>query len=305
MRKSRIAVCVLLVLCFSVFSVFSQSVTEKGADSAVETTKVNLGVMQGPTAFSSVMIDDYVQLSVFPAPADALARITKGELDFAVLPANAALSLFNRGAGIRALAIVGEGMLSLVGTADSGETVSVPGAGGTPDHMARFLFPEYQIDYSVTAPAQLAQLLIAGKCRLALLPEPFVTMVLTKNPDVKVLIDPAKRWEALTGLEQYPMSILVVSSAFAEAHPADVARVCESYRQSVKKVLSDPVAAGEKINALIGMDANVAAKAVPNCQLVFIDGARASEEAASYFDVLMKLDPQAIGGKTASEGFWY
>ncbi len=293
----------LLFLCFSMFSLFAQPASEKAPSE--DPVSVRLGVMQGPTAFSSVMLDDFVRLSVFPSPADALARITKGELDFAVLPANAALSLYNRGAGIRALAIVGEGMLSLVGTADSGDTVSVPGAGGTPDHMARFLFPEYKIDYSVTAPAQLAQLLIAGKCRLALLPQPFVTMVLSANPSVSVLIDPVHRWKALTDLDQYPMSILVVSAAFAENDPAEVGRVCESYRKSVKKVLADPVAAGEKISALLSMDAKVAAKAVPNCALVYIDGPEAREEASAYFDVLMKLDPDAIGGKAASEGFWY
>ena len=299
MRKCRIAACVLLFLGFSVFA---QAVYESGGSADA----VRLGVMQGPTAFSSVMIDSSVaELSVFPSPADALARITKGELDMAVLPANAALSLFNRGASIKALAIVGQGMLSLVGTSEPGSVVSVPGAGGTPDHMARLLFPEYTPDYSVTAPAQLAQLLIAGKCTLALLPQPFVTMVLSANENLGSLADVGARWKSLTGLEQYPMSILVVSTAYAEKNPEGVSRLCSAYRQSVENVLADPVSAGEKINVLLGIDDKVAAKAVPACALVYIDGADARREASAYFDVLLGLDPDAIGGKTVSDSFWY
>ncbi len=299
MRKHLFAVSILLFLGFSVFA---QSVYETGESNE----RVRLGVMQGPTAFSSVMIDNSIaELSVFPSPADALARISKGELDMAVLPANAALSLYNRGASIKALAIVGEGMLSLVGTPEHGGAVSVPGAGGTPDHMARLLFPEFTPDYSVTSPAQLAQLLIAGKCTLALLPQPFVTMVLSANENLSSLTDVGARWKALTGLDRYPMSILVVSTGFAEKNPVGVRRLCNAYRQSVKKVLADPVAAGEEINALLGMDAKVAAKAVPACALVYIDGEDAKREASAYFDVLLGLDPDAIGGKTVSDSFWY
>ncbi len=299
MKKLVFAVCTLLFLGFSVYA---QAVYETGEAN----DRVRLGVMQGPTAFSAVMIDSSVaELSVFPSPADALARITKGELDMAVLPANAALSLYNRGAGIKALAIVGEGMLSLVGTSGHGKTVSVPGAGGTPDHMARLLFPEYIPDYSVTAPAQLAQLLIAGKCTLALLPQPFVTMVLSANHDVEILADVDAGWKALTGLDRYPMSILVVSAEYAGKNPVGVMRLCNAYKLSVKKVNGNPVAAGERINALLGMDAKVAAKAVPQCALVYIDGEQAKSEAAAYFDVLMNLDSGAIGGKTVSDGFWY
>lgn len=165
MKKLFISFAVIV----SVFSVFAQPAAE------IE-NNVKLAVMQGPTGFSSVMLPDYVNISVFASPDEAASKLVNGEIDMAVLPANAAVNLYNKGVGIRFVAIVGEGMLSVIGSDIDSPDIMVPGAGGTPDHMATILYPQYNRIYSVSSPAQVAQLLIAGKSRLALLPQPFVNM---------------------------------------------------------------------------------------------------------------------------------
>ena len=98
-----------------------------------------------------------------------------------------------QGREIQVAAVIGDGMLSVLSTDDSitsaadlvGKTIHAPGAGSTPAQMASLLIREAGLvegtdvilDYSVSAPAQLAQLVIAGKVSLAILPEPFVTMI--------------------------------------------------------------------------------------------------------------------------------
>lgn len=288
----------VLISALILVPVFARPVSETRSE------KVRLAVMQGPTGFSSAMMGESAEITVLPSPNEAVARFVKGEIDMAVVPANAALSMYNKGVDVKAVAIVGEGMLSLIGTDPDSPAVSVPGAGGTPDHMARLLYPQYTPDYSVTAPAQLAQMIIAGKTSLAILPQPFVTMVLSAAEDVRILDDVSKRWESLTGMENYPMSILIVSGKYASEHPESVIYAAEAYRKSVNEVVSDPGLAAKRIEELGIMASGTARDAIPYCALVYIDGNRAREEAGSYFDILLELDPGAVGSKGPDNGFW-
>ncbi len=288
----------VLLLIISIMPCFAQAVKEDS------TSTVKLGVMQGPTGFSSSALGDIAQIEVYPSPNEAVAKLIKGELDMIALPANAAANLYNKGVGIKVLAIIGEGMLSVVGTNKNAKTLSVPGTGGTPDHMATLLYPEYEKEYSVTAPAQLAQLLIAGKVELAILPEPFVTMVMSKNPNIKVISNVQERWAELTGQKQYPMSVLIVKDTFAQEHPILIQKVKEAYKNSIETILNDPTTAGQKIEELGIMKAEMATPALENCALIFKEGNEAKEELVSYYTTLLTLAPDAIGGKLPDDNIW-
>lgn len=288
----------VLLLIISIMPCFAQAVKKDS------TSTVKLGVMQGPTGFSSSALGDIAQIEVYPSPNEAVAKLIKGELDMIALPANAAANLYNKGVGIKVLAIIGEGMLSVVGTNENAKTLSVPGTGGTPDHMATLLYPEYEKEYSVTAPAQLAQLLIAGKVELAILPEPFVTMVMSKNPNIKVISNVQERWAELTGQKQYPMSVLIVKDTFAQEHPILIQKVKEAYKNSIETILNDPTTAGQKIEELGIMKAEMATPALENCALIFKEGNEAKEELVSYYTTLLTLAPDAIGGKLPDDNIW-
>lgn len=302
MKKTLLTLLVIL----TILPCFAQAVSEINT----EEITVKLGVMQGPTGFSSSALGDIAQIEVYPSPNEAVAKLIKSELDMIALPANAAASLYNKGVGIKVVAIIGEGMLSVVGTESATNTTSttttlyVPGTGGTPDHMASLLYPEYEKEYSVTAPAQLAQLLIAGKVDLAILPEPFVTMVLSKNSNLKIISNVQERWTALTGQDNYPMSVLVVKDSFAQEHPSTVQEIKEAYKNSIETILSDPETAGARIEELGIMKAEMATPALANCALTFKDGSQAKKELLSYYTTLLSLAPDAIGSKLPDDGLW-
>ena len=278
-----------LIILSIVFCAFAQSSKESSA--------VNLAVMQGPTGFSSAMLPSYIKTSVYPSPNEAVAKLVNGELDFAVIPANTVAALFNKGVKIRAVAIVGEGMLSVIGSDSEAKSIAVPGAGGTPDHMSTLLYPELERNYSISAPAQLAQLVIAGKCTKAILPQPFVNMVLAKNSNVRILDDVQKRWKDKTGFAQYPMSVLVVRDSLASANPKMVDSVKKDYAKSIGSVLSSVHEAAIIIEEAGIMKAEMAEGAIKDCAIVFKDGKKAESELKAYYEVLINLAPQAIGGK--------
>lgn len=258
--KKTLAILLTVLVCVTCFA--------KGNK---EPQVVNMAVMQGPTGFSSVMIGDSVNISVYPSPNEAVSKLVNGELDFAVLPDNTADTLISKGIAIHKIAVVGQGMLSVVGTNPSAKELSVPGAGGTPDQMANLLYPQYKKDYSVTAPAQLSQLVIAGKVELAILPQPFVYMVMSNNSNVKVISNVQEEYKKQTGNEQYAMSVLVVRDDFAKANSKLVSQVKKDYKASVEKVTANPHEAALKIENLGIMAAGMAEPTIPLCALTFID----------------------------------
>ena len=212
-RCNTLIKAVVITVCLCVVTV-SFTFAKGAAELQKEPFTINMAVMQGPSGFSSIglnrndgIIKDgvAVNLSVYPSPAEVIARLTNGEIDVAALPTNVAANLFNKGVPIRVAATVGEGMLMLLGTDYTlqniedlaGKTIHIPGAGSTPDQMARLLIqalgfdPETDVllDYSIAAPAQLVQMLIAKKVEFALLPEPFVSVALTGEHNIRTLVD--------------------------------------------------------------------------------------------------------------------
>jgi NitT/TauT family transport system substrate-binding protein len=298
------------LLC-AVTLLFAQPIAESPQEPA------QIAVMAGPTGFSSAGLsrflgEDTYTLSVYPSPNEVIARLANGEVDVAALPSNVAATLYNRGVKIQVAAVIGDGMLSVLSSDPSvadasdliGKTIHVPGPGSTPDQMARLLLKEAGLvegvdvimDYSVSAPAQLAQMVIAGKVSLAILPEPFVTMVRTKNSEVNVAADVQELYSSLTGIENYPMSVLVVRSDFAREHASQLSAILSAYEQSVAWVTANPADAGKAIEEASIMAAAMAAPAIKACNLVYRPASSAKGELDAYYTFLHSFSPDAIGG---------
>lgn len=318
--KILMAISIMLICCVGV--VFALGNKEQASEEAI---LAKMGVMQGPTGFGTAALSKNggkissavtVDVSVYPSPNEVVARLTNGELDIAALPSNLAANLYNKGVPIKIAAIIGEGMLSILSSDPSitsfehvsGKTVSVPGAGSTPDQMIQYLAQEtgvnVSLDYSVAAPAQVAQMLIGGRIETAILPEPFVTMVLTQDPQVFKAIDVQSAWSQANGAGNYPMTVLVVSDAFRTNYPKAWADILGAVEDSIDWVVTNPQDAGVIIEELGIMQAAMAVPAIPNCNFVFRSARDAQQDVLAYFTVLSKLAPASIGGTVPNEGIF-
>ncbi|MHC1693529.1 MAG: ABC transporter substrate-binding protein [Sphaerochaetaceae bacterium] len=331
MRKVPLSVMRVVVSiclwCLLGFSLSAQGAYE--AQRAERLVTVDMAVMQGPTGFSSVGLkrnggelsaDVFVEITAYPSPNEVIARLANGELDAAALPTNVAANLFNKGVKCKVAAVVGEGMLALIST-DEGITefnhlanrkILIPGAGSTPDQMTRIVTQamgynpdtDVQLDYSVAAPAQVAQMLIAGKADLAVLPEPFISMVLKQNPKTRVLLDIQQLWSALTGLANYPMSVVVVSEAFVNTHPEAYRLFMDGLKSSVEWVNANPEAAGAMIEEAGILKAALAIPAIPRCNLVFRPAKEGKAAMQDYLRILYWFDYDSIGGAIPDDSFY-
>ena len=322
----------MLLLTFGMILSLSSPLVAQGVRETVvdpHQVTVRMAVMQGPSGFGTIglnrnegRIDDQttIDLAVFPSPNEVIARLANGEIDVAALPTNVAANLHAKGVPVKTGAIVGEGMLTFLTNDKSitelgdlaGRKIAIPGAGSTPDQMTKILITalgfdtetDVELDYSVAAPAQVAQMLIAKRVDLAVLPEPFVSMALNTSNEIIPLLDLQALWMALTGTGNYPMTVIVVSDAFVEEHGDRVAVVMDAIRDSVHWVNANPVEAGVMIEEAGIMKAAMATPAIPRCNLVFRTAIEGYEAMDTYLKVLYGFDYTSVGGAVPDESFY-
>jgi len=167
---------------------------------------------------------------------------------------------------------------------------------------------DIQFGYSLANP-EIAQALIAGRVSLALLPEPFATMARLGKPDLSSVADIQDEWVKAAGAgtaqANYPMTLLVVDGAFADANPGALGQILDAVKNSIEWISAHPVEAGalaEKYE--LGLKAAVVSAAIPKSNYVFIPAAEARPSLEALFKVFLENAPVSIGGALPGDGFY-
>jgi len=144
-----------------------------------------------------------------------------------------------------------------------------------------------------------------GAVKIAMLPEPNVTAVLSKTKDVRVALDLTEEWRKVSDFDVM-QGCIVVRKAFAEEHPEQLAEFLDEYRASVEYVNQNPnIAAGVIAGLGIIPKEALAKQAIPRCNIVYVDGEEMQESLSAFLNVLYEADAKSIGGKNPDEGFYY
>ncbi len=253
---------------------------------------------------------------------DTLApKLISGEADFAVVPSNLAIMVYNKGAQYQYAGATSWGVLYLASADESvqswedlkGKTIAMIGRGLTPDLTLRYLMaqngltPDTDVTFEYVAGAtELAPMFLSGKASIALLPEPMLTQVLTKKPETKVVFDIQEEWKKATGGESYPQTAVLIKKEIIESYPQLTEAFLTELAASVDFANTDPQTVGTYMEELSdSMKAAIVAKAIPNCNLLFKDAAGAKQALEIYLEKLMEFDPKNIGGKMPDENFYY
>lgn len=256
------------------------------------------------------------------AAADAITgAIISGECAIAALPTNVAVKLYHKSGGkLQLLALNTLGVLYLL-TPDgenitsldqlSGKTIYLPGAGSNPEYITSALLSsagvkEYHLDTtSFPSPDALVAAVAAGKAQYAVLPEPKVSAATAQNSSIKVALDLTAEWEKLNGEGTLVQGCLVVNTAFAKAHPTEIARFLSDYEQSVNFIREgSDEAISMIVDAKIIPAAPIAKKALPKCNICFIAGADMKPLMNTFCEKIFAADNSSIG-KMPDDGFYY
>lgn len=299
-------------------------------------TLVKVAALKGPTGIGMVKLmedskagitaNDY-EFELLGAPDDIVSKLTSGSVDVAAVPTNLAAVLHSKTNGnIQLIAINTLGVLYVLENGNSiqsiadlkGKTITTVGQGATPEYALNYLLKQnglvpgedVTVEY-LSEHSELAALAASGKADLVMLPEPFVTLVLAKNSDVRIALDITEEWKQATAKPDAPgveltMGCLVVRKEFAEANKEALDTFLSEYKASTAFVNEHIDEAAEMVVAHgIMADAALAKKAIPNCNIVYMDGDAMKQSATVFYDVLFSANPKAVGGKMPSDDFYY
>lgn len=247
--------------------------------------------------------------------------LIKGELDMACVPANLAAVLYNKTEGeIEVLAVNTLGVLYIVENGESvhsmadlkGKTIVAAGKGSTPEYALRYLLTENGIDpdNDVTIDwksehSECVAALASGQTSIALLPQPFVTVAQSKIEGLRMALDLNAEWDALDNGSALITGVIVARRAVVEENPAAVEAFLKDYAASVDWVNANTADAAALIGEYSIVDAAVAEKALPYCNIVCLMGANLLEALPGYLEVLYNASPAAVGGEMPDNSFYF
>ena len=286
--------------------------------------EVNIGVLKGPTGMGSawlmgqneqgLTLNTY-NFTVAGAADELTGQLIQGGLDIAALPTNAISALYNKTQGeIICLGVNTLGVLYILENGESimnigdldGKTILASGKGSTAEAVLNYLIAENGLDVEIfwaSEHAEAATLALTGEYDVVMLPEPFVTNVMTKGENFRVALNLSAEWEAVTG-GVLTMGGFAVRKAFAEENPEAVAEFINDYKNSVENINGDPKAAGVLIEQYGIAAAAVAENAIPRCNMVWLTGDEYRTVLKNFLSVLYEGNPASVGGNMPGEDFY-
>ena len=326
MKKKLLSLLLTVCTALSIFSGCSDKSDKDNKNSG--TTTINIGCMKGPTGIGMIKLlsdsDDNKTTNKYnytiAGTADEIATmLLKGDLDIAAVPCNLASVLYNKSEGeILTLAINTLGVLYIVEAGENvntvedlkGKTIYSTGQGTTPEYTLRFLLssagldPDKDVDiqFKSEAPEALAALQ-QDEDAVAMLPQPYTTVALNSNENMRIALDVTAEWEKYCD-DTVVTGVLVGRKEFINKNKDAFTSFMKEYEASTAYAnsnIDDTAALLEKYDIT---KAPIAKKAIPYCNVTFITGEEMKTKAMSYLTVLFNENAASIGGKL-QEGMFY
>lgn len=303
-----------------------------GCGEKEEETVLRIGGMKGPTSMGLLFMKDEVEngagtgayeFTMVTGADELLPMMIKGELDIALVPANVAAILYQKTeGGVAVIDINTLGVLYMV-SGDSGigsvedlrgKTIYLTGKGTTPDYVLHYILQEnglqegdYTLEYK-SEPTEVAALLAEKPDAVGLLPQPFVTVACAQNEALQVVMDMNEQWSLLQGESGSRMvtGVTVVRKEVLEENEKAVLEFMSKHKASAEAINQDVEKGAELVVAagIIGK-APIAQKAIPKCNITYVDGEEMKQALSGYLQVLFEQDATSVGGKLPEDDFYY
>ena len=260
-----------------------------------------------------------IKIDILNEPMQVRKMMLDGSADFAILPTTMAALMYNKGVDYRLMAIPVWGSLYLVGKDSTitgwahlrNKRINVMGRGMTPDVLFRYLLeknginPETDVvlDYSFPTHIDLANAVAAGIADMGVVSEPFATLVLDKNRDVRTLFDLNLELDKLQRVAM-AQTAFVVRESFLRRHPQKVKQILSAYQRSslwVNQNLDSAATLIVKYDIL--PEHGLALRSIPRSNILFVPAAGIRDGVDRYLRIFYDINPDIIGGKMPDENF--
>ncbi|MDY4799521.1 MAG: ABC transporter substrate-binding protein [Bullifex sp.] len=319
---------VLALILITAASLFAMGAKEDADYSVLNPVKVRVAALKGPTAMGMVKLmedsgegsvnGNSYEFTVVGAPTEITPMLVKGEVDIAALPANLAAVIYNNTKGkVKVLAVNTLGVLYICENGNSvssiedlkGKTIYSSGKGSSPEYALAYILEQNGLsDLPIewkSEHAECVAALLNDPDAVALLPQPFATTAIMKNPSIRIALDLNKEWDKVSPESALLTGVVVARTEFVEREGAAVERFLEEYGKSTAWVNENVAESSLMIGNLGIVTAQVAEKALPYCNIVCITGPEMKERLSGYLEVLYNANAKSVGGVLPGEDFYY
>lgn len=298
-----------------------------------EETVVRVGGLKGPTTMGLVKLmqdaengeaQNAYEFTMVTAADELTAMVAGDQVDIALLPANVASVLYHKtNQNVSVIDINTLGVLYLVSGDTSitsldqlaGKTVYLTGKGTTPDYVFNYLLSsaglsaeDVTLDFRSEA-TEVAAILAENPEAVGLLPQPFVTVALSQNDALSIIMDLTEEWDKLQAEDsnsRLVTGVTIVNNDFLSSHPDMVDAFLEEHEASALYTDNHPAEAADLIAAAgIVAKAPIAEQALPYCNITCITGEDMKEALSGYLEVLYEQAPESVGGSLPDDAFYY
>ena len=194
----------------------------------------------------------------------------------------------------------------------AGKTIYSAGKGSTPEFALNFIlesnglvpgedvFIEYKAEHSECLAA-----LLNDASAVAMLPQPFITTAMTKAEDMRVALNLTEEWDKLGTASGMITGVVVARADFIADHPEKIDQFLADYAASVEFVNANAAEAAQLVGKYDIVPAQVAEKAIPECNIVCISGEEMLSILPGYLETLYEQAPEAVGGKLPDAEFYH
>lgn len=329
--KKLLLTAVLLSACFILFAQGSKEGVNIDEFLSDKPAEVRVVALKGPTGMGLAPLMEKAEkgsvggnsytFELVGNVAEVAPKLVKGEADIAAIPANLASVIYNNTkVKVKVLAVNTLGVLYLVGNGggiDSieqlrGKRIYASGKKATPEYVLNYLLSQAGLvdgrDIFIEWKSEHAECVAAvlnDKNAFAMLPQPFVTTALMSNKDLGVILDLNEAWNSLIKDSSLLTGVVVARSEFVNENKKAVENFLKSYFESTEFVNGNVAESAAIIGRYSIVPEKVAAKALPECNIVCITGDEMKEKLSGYLEVLFSQDAKAVGNALPEDDFYF
>ncbi|MCL1792527.1 MAG: ABC transporter substrate-binding protein [Oscillospiraceae bacterium] len=327
MKKFLAAICAS-ALFFGAFPACSDKKDGPPADVAVAAIK-------GPSAIGMIKLMDDADgkkiqtnnfsFEIYPNADEIVPKIVQGKIDIAAVPPNLSSVLYSSMQGkIQVIAITTLGMMYVAENGETinsledlrGKTVYAAFKGKSPEYDLNYILKENGIDPEKdlviewkSEHSESVAAIAANENAIAVLPQPFAAIAQTANENIRIALDLNHEWDEIQKKSGNPSmlitGVVVARAEFIDENPGAISDFLERYKESVNYAINNVGETAELVGKYGIFPEAVAQKAIPYCNMTFIEGQNMKEKLSGYLGILFGQNPNSVGGALPNEDFYF
>ena len=140
---------------------------------------------------------------------------------------------------------------------------------------------------------------------IAMLPQPYVTVAMNSVEGLNIAINLNEEWKKIDSETLFITGVLVARSDFLDANTDRIKRFLNEYKDSIEYANENIKDASLLVEKYGIFAASIAEKAIPFCNLQFINGTEMKTVLSGYLNTLYTYNANAVGGNMPADDFYY